>query len=110
MATLAAQQIKVTGPDITYVAAAGGGDAVQTPDDRTFLRVNNGGGSPITVTVTVPSSNYEQALADIPVTVPNGEQRLIGPLGDYRLLIAGFNIVSWAYSAVTSVTVAVCRF
>jgi hypothetical protein len=107
MALLATQQIQITGPAITLVAAAGGGDTV-TPSDRTFLWVKNGSGSPITVTVVTPGTYYGQAIADVPISVPatTGE-RMIGPL-DFRLADTN-QVVSITYSGVTSLTVAAVR-
>jgi len=107
MALLATQQIGFAGTATTLASAAGGGDTV-TPDDRTFLWVKNGSGSPITVTVVVPGAYYGQNLGDVAVSVPatTGE-RMIGPL-DRRLQNAN-GFVDITYSGVTSLTVAAVR-
>ena len=78
-------------------------------DGRTFLEVVNGGGSPITVTVQTAATINGLAIADVSVSVTNGQRRLIGPFPK-----GTFNITSGAdtgtvyvdFSAVTSVTCA----
>ena len=55
MATLAYSRIAIAGTLAAPVAASAGGDKV-APNDRGFLDVNNGGGSPITVTIAVPGN------------------------------------------------------
>lgn len=106
MAQLAYQQIAITGLEATFAAATGGGDTV-APDDRGFIRVKNGGGSPITVTIVRPGSQFGQANPDIPVTVTNAEERDIGPLP--RELADTDGLIDITYSGVTSVTVAALR-
>lgn len=105
MALLARQVAKISGTAITYQAAAGGGDTFQ-PEDRTELRVKNGGGSPITVTVVVPgNTRYGIAEPDIPVVVAAGAEFAIGPFpADLRDPATG--TASVTYSGTTSVTVA----
>ena len=107
MATLAVQQIPVTGFTPTFAAAGAGGDAAN-PDDRTFLRVKNGSAGAINVTVVVPGSLYGQALADPVVVVPatTGDVLINLPSG---LADPATGLVSWTYSAVTTVTVALVR-
>jgi hypothetical protein len=108
MATLSHQQIGHAGTAITYSAAAGGGDNA-FPDERSFLHVKNGGGGSINVTVTVPGTSFLQLNGDIVVAVPNGSERLIGPLVPELAAAETFGVVLFAYSGVTSVTVAVVR-
>lgn len=107
MATLAPQQIPVTGFTPTFTAAAAGGDAAN-PDDRVFLRVKNGSASPINVTLVVPGSTYGQANPDPVVVVPatTGDVLIDLPsaLQDFTT-----GLVSWTYSAVVTVTVALLR-
>ena len=57
MATLTVNAVTQAGfrDDNALVAAAGGGDAF-LPSDKTFVRVNNGGGGAITVTFATPGS------------------------------------------------------
>ena len=106
MALLSPQQVQITGTAATYAAAAVAGDSVR-PDDRTFLHVKNASAGAVTVTVVVPGEQFGQPLADVPVSVPAGGERLIGPL--VRSLAGSSDVVDITYSAVTSVTVAAIR-
>ena len=104
MATLAYSQIAIAGTLAAPVAASAGGDKV-APNDRGFLDVNNGGGSPITVTVDVPgNTKFGQAAPDVAVTIAAGARRRIGPF-PAELANPSDGLVAIAYSAVTSVTV-----
>lgn len=111
MATLAIQDISLTGLTPAYVAAAGGGDQF-VPDADTFLHVKNGGGSPITITVVTPGNTVGAgalAIADVAVSVTNAQERMIGTF-PYELFAApatGFCAIT--YSAVTSVTIGAFR-
>lgn len=103
MALLTNQQPTLAGTAITYVAAAGGGDTIGYSPTG-VLRVKNGGGSPITVTIVTPgNTQYGQADPDIPVTVTNGTEKAIGP---FPAQLAVDGIISVTYSGVTTVTVA----
>lgn len=104
MATLTYQSADVLGSAFTMQAAAGGGDKV-APAEHGAVLVTNGGGSPITITVTVPgTTEYGQAEPDYTVSVGAGASKLIGP---FDADLAGVDgLVSLAYSGVTSVTVA----
>lgn len=105
MATLTTKSIAVTGTDPTFVAANAGGNEVQ-PHHSGFLHVKNGSGASVTVTVAVPgTTKYGQAEPDVPVVVPAGGDRVIGPLG-YDLADPTDGLVHVTYSAVASVTVA----
>ena len=106
MATLAPQQIPVTGFTPTFAAASAGGDACN-PDDRCFLRVKNAG-SQITLTVVVPGTTYAQANPDVAVVIPatTGDVSIALPAA---LADPSTGLVSWTYSGVTSVTVALVR-
>ena len=110
MATLATTTITQAwiNPDTNMVAAAVGGDKV-VPGDRTFLRVKNGGGAPITVTLNDPTSvspvGATQFNADVAVTVTNGQERVIGPITGRFADPADSGLCAVTYSAVTSVTV-----
>lgn len=109
MATLASQQIVLTGLAPTFAAAAGGGDKVP-PGDHSFLAVRNASGSPITVTVdSVAPSNYGDD-ANLVVSIPatTGE-KWIGPLTAQRFAGAD-GLVAVTYSGVTTLTVAAVRF
>jgi hypothetical protein len=105
VATLTKQTINFSGVGPTYAAAAGGGDAV-TPDDRTFLHVKNGGGSPQTVTVATPGTlPGGLAEADVQVSVPAGGERMFGPF-PAEMFADQNGLAQITYSGVVSVTVA----
>jgi hypothetical protein len=103
MATLAVQQIAVTGTAPTYAAATAGGDAAN-PQDRTCLHVKNGSAGSINVTLAVPGSTYGQPNPDPVIAVPAGGDRFI--YLPPAVADPSTGLVSWTYSAVTSVTVA----
>lgn len=82
-------------------------------DGKTFLRVVNGDGSPITVTINTPGSVDGQGIADLDVTVAatgDGDgldDKLIGPFPKTFEQSDGY---VWAVcSAITSVTVGAFR-
>lgn len=107
MAALAHQPIAFTGSAVSFQAAESLDTA--TADRRSFLWVRNGGGSPINVTITVPGTTFGQNNPDIVVAVPNGAERMIGPLSPDLTAAETFGVVLVTYSALTSVTVAVAR-
>lgn len=102
MALLALQSISKSGVVPTFAAATGGGDTVSST--ARFLVVKNGGGAPITVTIT-PTGNtsYGVALPAQTITVTNATEKWIN-LADSSYLNAS-NVVPVTYSGVTSVTV-----
>ena len=98
MAAIAVSELNA---DIAFVAATGGGDTIVSGIenanhvlDGVYLLVNNGGASPITVT-----------LNGTLFTVPDGE---IHALPANRGVYPG-SVLAVAYSAATSVTVAAFR-
>lgn len=108
MATLTTQVITRAGVGPTFAAAAGGGDACEVGDDI-YLEVKNASGSPITVTLAIPSSNspysnvtYTSTQVSVPATTGD---RLIGPIsaGLYKDPTTGLCTIT--YSSATSVTV-----
>jgi hypothetical protein len=92
--------------DNALVAAAGGGDAF-LPGANTFVRVNNGGGSPITVTFATPGSIGGNAIADGGGSVTNAQSRMFGPFPASLYADPVTGLVTTTYSAVTSVTIGV---
>lgn len=110
MATLTVNNVTVAGfrDDNALVAAAGGGDAF-APGVDTFVRVNNGGGAPITVTFATPGTIGGLAIADAGGSVTNAQSRLFGPFPAelYQDPTTGLVIVT--YSAVTTVTIGVFK-
>lgn len=109
MATLS-KQSKSGGAVLTFVAAAGGGDKFAFSSDAE-LHVNNGGGSPINVTIDCPGTcNFgaaNNAAHDAIHSVTNGTVKII-PINDSRFRDANGD-VNISYSSVTSVTVAVAK-
>ena len=74
-----------------------------------MLEVVNGGGSPITVTLAVPSSRtYEAnvAITSPTVSLTNGTTKWIGPIDAGTFMDPTTGLCTITYSAVTSVTVA----
>lgn len=103
MATLAVQQIAVTGTAPAYAAASAGGDAAN-PQTHTCLHVKNGSAAAINVTLAVPGSTYGQANPDPVVAVPAGGDAFI--YLPPAVADPSTGLVSWTYSAAASVTVA----
>ena len=107
MATLTVSTIIITGLDSSglFETAAGGGD-VFANTGREFIYIKNGDASPINVTFTTPGTYKGLALTDPVVVVGATDEMIIGPFST-----GAFNNTSGqvavAYSAVTSVTVAV---
>ena len=114
MATLTVQPISETGAALTYAAAASGGDVFVNADDRTFLHIKNGGGSSVTVTITAQTTSATVpglgvvSKASRAVTIPNTEDRLVGPFPAKAFNDAAGK-VSVGYSATTGVTIAAVR-
>ncbi|HEX9991351.1 MAG TPA: hypothetical protein VGB14_00345 [Acidimicrobiales bacterium] len=107
MATLATQNVSLTGLSPAYTTAAGGGDKFR-PRPDTFLHVVNGSGGSITVTVDSKRPSDYGTDVNIAVAVPAGQERMIGPFDPGRFAGAG-GLADVSYSGVTSLTVAVIR-
>ena len=108
MATLAVQQIPVTGFTPTFAAAGAGGDAAN-PDDRTFLRVKNGSASPINLTLVVPGLDVGGARPDPVIVIPATTGDVLVNLAVPALTDPATGLVSWTYSAVASISIALVR-
>lgn len=106
MATIAVQQVTLAGITPALVAASGGGDKT-TPGDTTWLYVLNGGGSPITVTITATVASNTGRLNNEGGSVAAGAIGIFGPLKASRFAAASDGTVGISYSGVTSVTVGV---
>ena len=93
------------------VAAAGGGDTI-AHSGKEVIFVFNGGGAPITVTVTSQADNFGQTLTahDITRSVAAGAWAIIGPLEASKYKDPATGLLNLSYSGVTSVTVAVLSF
>ena len=88
------------------------GDAIVTPTGRAVVRVTNGSGSSMNVTVDVPTAKATRGadgtypsmtLADQVVAVPAGASRMIGPFPP--AFVDSNGKVQLTYSDHTSVTV-----
>ena len=103
------QTIVGTGLVPSLVAANVDGNFVSNlvaAEEKTFLVVNNGGGSPITVTID-SQVNCDQGFDhDLAVAVTNGTEAWIGPLSKDRYNDSA-GLIQISYSAITSVTVGV---
>lgn len=109
MAVLSLQTITAAGLTPSYGSAAAGGDKVSLGASNIFLHVKNGGGSPITVTLTTQANNYKGlTVPDRTVSVAASGEKMIGPI-DPALHSDTNNQVAIGYSSVTSVTVAALR-
>jgi hypothetical protein len=105
VATLTTQNITRAGIAESLVAAAGGGDACETGTDM-LLKVVNGGGASITVTLAIPSGRSSipnVTYGNVQVTVPNASHRWIKVGSEMTDPTTGLCTIT--YSAVTSVTV-----
>jgi hypothetical protein len=114
MATLTTQGgvVRGAGQVITPVAATGGGDAMSCGQGM-FLRVVNGGGSSITVTMTIPAARTIEA--GVPAVSPtfsvtNGTTKEWGPVDAQWFSDPTTSLCTITYSAVTSVTVAAVQY
>jgi len=110
LATLTTQGgvVRGLGNLITPVAAAGGGDAMACGPNM-YLRVVNGGGSPITVTMVIPSGRVvETGVVAVSPTfsVTNATTRDWGPVDAQWFADLTTGLCTITYSGVTSVTVA----
>lgn len=104
MALIATQQMTAAGAAITY-SAVSASDTGDISNGRTFLYVKNGGASSDTVTITTPGTvGPGLAIADLTVAVPNGQDRMIGPLDP--ALFGTLGIATVGHSYTTSVTCA----
>lgn len=106
MAVLATQSVESTGSAITFTSAAGGGDSCAAGDDLILL-VRNADVADKTVTLTTPGTVDGLAIADRAITVTAATTK--GIRLKKSLYGDSADNVAIAYSAVTSVTVAVVR-
>lgn len=111
MAALTKVTPALAGTATTPAAAAAGGDSVANPRGNTILRITNGGGGSINVTIAAGASPTRSADGTFPamtlaanvVAVGAGATKLIGPIPP-AYNDSGGN-VQLTYSGVTSVTV-----
>jgi N-acetylmuramic acid 6-phosphate (MurNAc-6-P) etherase len=108
MATLATQAVSPAGTTIAYAAASAGGDACEASGDLE-LRVKNGSGGSLTVTVASPVPCNQGSTHNLVVPVAAGAEVAIGPLKPERFASPTTGLVTITYSGVTSLTVAAVR-
>lgn len=114
MATLAVQAITEAGVVPSYAAAGAGGDEFANESGDVLLHVKNGGGGPITVTVTAQATSRvlpgfgTVSKAAGGGSIGAGAEKMFGPFPP-----AAFNQangrVAVGYTDVASVTVAAFR-
>lgn len=110
MAALTTQKLVDAGTAPTFGAAAASDTAEVGNGANTFVVYKNGGGAPITVTITVPgSTTYGQPMPDPVITVANGAEKWIPLRKEYADSAAGVGRCTLATSSQTSVTVAVVQ-
>lgn len=103
MADYAPESVGIGGLTAT-VRTAAAGDKLTSPGDHCQLRVTNGGGSPITVTITPPGTTaYDVANPTKVITVTNATSKYI-PIPALYGNPADSGKVALTWSATTSVT------
>ena len=105
--SLTVQDVERSGLEPSYASANVDGNSFAN-NGRVILHAKNGSGGAITVTVKTPGTVDGLAVADRTVSVPAGEERMIGvfPPADYNQSDGDVYI---DYSGVTSLTVAALR-
>ncbi len=90
---LARQQIAQGGHEPTFTAIDATDDYYFSFNNKTYLEIVNGAGSPSVVTFTIDQAGRGNTdIADEVVSVPAGETRKIGPLPDVYGADGGSNI------------------
>jgi hypothetical protein len=107
VALLTAQTVVQSGLTPVYGAVAA--SDTFSNDGTVFLHVKNGGGSPDNVTVTSVKTCDQGTAHNLVVSVPNGSERMIGPLETTRFNDPTTGLVTVAHSFLTSVTCALIR-
>lgn len=104
------QDFDKDGADLTETNAPTSPDDFQfaNNDKRTFVMVNNGSGSEITVTIESPATIDGEAITDKTVDIAANTIALIGPFKQ-SIYNDGSDRVHLVFSASTSVTVAAVR-
>jgi hypothetical protein len=109
MAILTPQRISLTGAEITFAAAAGGGDSFPN-SGNTVVLLKNASGAPITVTADCPNPDnfgVSGAALDGTVSVPAAAVAYAwGPFPAHRFNDSNGR-VQLTYSGVTTFSVAV---
>lgn len=119
MANLTKQDIILTGLNPVFASAGGGGsgagtDEILDNDGKTLLYVKNDNAGSIDVTITseVTSKTIvgygDVTFSDVVVSIPAGEERVIGPIPKTRFNDANGE-VTVSYDEISSVTIAALR-
>jgi hypothetical protein len=108
MATLTKQLIVRAALTPTYAAAAGGGDEFLNTGAE-FLLIKNGDSSSTTLTIVTQATVDSQAVGDRTVTIPAGEERMVGPF-TRTTYNDGTGKCQLTYSSVTALTIAILSF
>lgn len=103
MAALSTEVVDIDGLSPTEATPAGGGDTI-VAGPRAFIRVYNGSGGSINVTVSATFAKNGLDLEDLVVAVPNGEAKYIGPI-DRETFGNASGLAAVATSDQTSVTI-----
>lgn len=108
MATLLVQTVDRTGivPTLNAVSAS---DKFANPTGRASIRVVNGSGGTLTVTIVSQSTDDGLAVADRTVSVTNGQVKWCGPFPTATYNDANGD-VTLQFSATTSVTCEIITF
>lgn len=104
MAELTVQDISHAGLNTTYAAAAAGGDTFKN-SGKEFIHIKNGHTASQDVTADSVAPCNQGFDHNVQVTVPNAEERMIGPFAPGRFGAE----VALTYSGVTSLTIAIIR-
>lgn len=107
MALLTAQNVATSGLTPAYSAVAASDTFAN--DGAVFLHVKNGGGSPDSVTVTSVKNCDQGSTHNLVVSVPAGQERIIGPFETQRFNDPTTGLVTVGHSFTTSVTAALFR-
>jgi hypothetical protein len=108
MATLTKQEVTRGGLEVTYGAAASGGDEfVNTGSEH--IRIKNDDSSTHTVTIITTATVDGLAVDDRQVSIPAGEERAIGPFPP-KVYNNSSSMVQLTYDDVTSVTIAIVTY
>lgn len=78
-------------------------------DGRTYIDVNNGGATSLTVTIVTPATVDGLAIDDRTVTIAAGQRRVIGPFPKATYNHPTTGLVTVNFSATASITCAVLR-
>lgn len=108
MALLSTQTISRAGVTPAYTAVAASDTFL--PDADTFIHVKNAGGSSDTVAVQVLAGDPPGlTIADVSVSVPNGQERMIGPFSPQYFADPSTGLATVTHSFQTSVTAGVFK-